>query len=210
MTRSVPVRQCIDCRRRRPKTALLRLARGDREETILLTRGTDYHPGRGEYLCEECLRRARSRGLPRRKPALRAETIERIASELERRADSARIREAHAARLLGLLGLARRANRLRVGKDESIGAIHRGDAALVVLAEDAGENLRGAVEITLRGIQGLAMVRGPKKDEIGRALGRRPVAVLVVTDAGLARAIQLRLESSGSEVRGSPQESEFS
>ena len=89
---------------------------------------------------------------------------------------------------LGLLGLALKGRRLEVGRDRVRVALHRGRARLVVLAPDAG----GALVDEMTAIteeKGVTMVEGPSRDEMGRVLGRRAVAVTAVTDKGLADAL---------------------
>lgn len=48
----VPIRTCVACRRKFPKKELIRFILAG-EEIILDERAT--HPGRGAYLCQECL-----------------------------------------------------------------------------------------------------------------------------------------------------------
>ena len=136
------------------------------------------------------------------------EAVEEIVHGLETRASGEAEREPEALsadedrRALSLLGLALRANRVRAGRDETLKAIRAGRAALVVLANDAGKDLRGAVETTLRDTTGPESIPGPSKQAIGRALGRRPVGVLAVTDAGFARSIKDRFVAGGAPEIG--------
>lgn len=97
------------------------------------------------------------------------------------------MREDHEA--LQVLGLARRAGRAAVGTGAVKEAASAGELRLVVLARDAGDNavgrVRGAMERS-----GAERVRCGTRDELGSALGRGPVAVVGVTDAGLAERIR--------------------
>lgn len=97
---------------------------------------------------------------------------------------------------LQVLGLARRAGRAAVGTGAVKEAASAGELRLVVLARDAGDNavgrVRGAMERS-----GAERVRCGTRDELGSALGRGPVAVVGVTDGGLAERIR-RLVDGGS------------
>ncbi|MAE71359.1 MAG: hypothetical protein CME06_12940 [Gemmatimonadetes bacterium] len=204
-----PIRQCVVCRGRHPKTELLRIAESDGSGGISLMPAGQYRPGRSRYLCRPCLERARTRGLSCGNSRLTPGAVEEIVGGLETNASGeaecepgARPSDAE-GHALSLLGLALRANRVRMGRDETLKTIRAGKAALVVLASDAGKDLRGAVETTLRDATGLESIPGPSKQEIGRALGRRSVGVLAVTDTGFARSIRDRFFAGGaSEIGG--------
>lgn len=88
-------------------------------------------------------------------------------------------------RLLGLLGLGLRAGTVVVGVDGARAVLQRGDAALVVMAEDASARARGKVA-ALAAAKRIPTVSGPAAEEIGRRLGRPPVMVAVVRDRRLA------------------------
>ncbi len=92
------------------------------------------------------------------------------------------------------MGLARRGGMLVLGKDECLAAIRRGRAQLVVLAGDAGSDVARAVVRATTSKMNPPLERGPAKDELGPALGRNTVAVVVVTDPGFATAIREQLE----------------
>ncbi|MFC1835538.1 YlxR family protein [Thermodesulfobacteriota bacterium] len=58
----IPVRQCIACRRRRPKKELIRLSA--LEERVVISGEQANNPGRGCYVCprEECVAAALVKG----------------------------------------------------------------------------------------------------------------------------------------------------
>jgi predicted RNA-binding protein YlxR (DUF448 family)/ribosomal protein L7Ae-like RNA K-turn-binding protein len=235
MTDGGPTRQCVVCHRKRPRQALLRIV-GRNAEEASITLGTAYLAGRGTYLCPSCAETARRRGLRSRSLRLTPDDVARIITKFnsanERTSSltrEVRLGEAEAvpvevadprgrrsvvsgstsSRLLGLLGLAYRASRLRLGRDEALRAIRAGRAPLALLANDAGSDLRGAVETTLQGARQPDYLVGPSKMEIGQALGRRPVGVVVVTDLGFARALRrLAHERDGDAPRNTRSESE--
>lgn len=207
MKRSNPQRLCVVCRGRRSKEDLLRFARTG-AGTSLAPAG-EYRPGRGSYLCSACIDQAQRRGIRDRSLRLTPAEVRKMIIGLDQEhpwataasksaaAAAAKSPPARAAerpeyrrRLLGLLGLAQRARRVRIGRDEALRAIRRGEAALVVLASDVGSDLGGAVEKTLRDSRRPGWISGPTKSELGQALGRRPVGVVALTDEGFARAIE--------------------
>ena len=66
MPKKIPMRQCIGCRKMKPKSELIRVVRSPEGEISLDFRGKK--PGRGAYVCRsaECLSRIRkSRALER-------------------------------------------------------------------------------------------------------------------------------------------------
>lgn len=96
-----------------------------------------------------------------------------------------------ASRLLGGLGLAARAGRLRLGMEAVAGAVRRGEAAAVVVAGDAPERVRRKLD---RLLSGDAPPRVVVLDGglLGRAVGRERVVVMAVTDKSLGgRVVEL-------------------
>ncbi|HDM89867.1 MAG: ribosomal L7Ae/L30e/S12e/Gadd45 family protein [Candidatus Hydrothermae bacterium] len=91
---------------------------------------------------------------------------------------------------LNLLGLARRAGRLAAGRQAVRRNINRGK--LLILAEDlsAREKERWHSEGKKYGFKVLEF---SKKDELGRALGMRPVGILLLMDRGFARKMEVLL-----------------
>ena len=102
-----------------------------------------------------------------------------------------------AAALLGGLGLAARAGRLRVGFEAVRRSIRTGEARAVVIAGDAPRSVR-------RRLEGLLSDRGPAHrivldgDSLGEALGRPRVVAVAVTDGSLAqRVLELAAQVEG-------------
>lgn len=78
---------------------------------------------------------------------------------------------------------------MRFGVDAVGKAIRGGDAAAIVLAEDAPEYVRRRVT-GLLGSHPLPMARvALDGDRLGRAVGRERVVVLAITDGSLGRRI---------------------
>jgi ribosomal protein L7Ae-like RNA K-turn-binding protein len=95
--------------------------------------------------------------------------------------------------ILSLLGLALRGNHLAVG-EEPVEAVARArDARVLLLAADtAASTCRRAAHFAEAG-QCLWLTLPFSKEELGRALGRTSVALVAVTDIGLASAVVRRL-----------------
>ncbi len=89
---------------------------------------------------------------------------------------------------LGYLGLAARAGRLAIGA-EDCGKVLRGrKGRLLAAASDAGSAALGHVTALAQG-RCPVLLTAYTKNEIARAVGRAvPVAMVLITDEGLARA----------------------
>ena len=105
---------------------------------------------------------------------------------MERRSVSAESRGV--ARLLGQLGLAARAGRLRVGMDAVEESVRRGEARAVIVAADASAGTERRIGRLLSGRPpGCKVV--VDGDRLGHAVGRSRVVVVAVTDSSLARRV---------------------
>ena len=103
--------------------------------------------------------------------------------------------EVDAAKLLGLLGLARRAGKLAVGATAVEALIKSGRPPWVIIARDAGASQR-------RKLARLAPVRGVLGDAVDRegratALGRGALTVVAVSDLGFVRGIERLIGQAG-------------
>ena len=91
---------------------------------------------------------------------------------------------------LRLLGLAKRAGKLVCGSDAVKGAAER--SCLIVLAGDAGQNVRREAER-----YGKQIIELPyTKEELGHAVGRAGCAIAAVTDKEFGQGIVLSMEES--------------
>jgi ribosomal protein L7Ae-like RNA K-turn-binding protein len=103
--------------------------------------------------------------------------------------------EVDGQKLLGMLGLARRAGKLAIGFSAVEKIVRRGEAPLIILASDMGpsqkhkisrwEPLRGTLAEVLTG------------EELARAMGREKLSVVGVSDAAFVKGIQ-KLVAGGS------------
>ena len=88
----------------------------------------------------------------------------------------------------GLLGLARRANRLSVGSRETRSALRRGEARLVLLAADSSPRDRERL-VRVAEEEGVPARIVGSRTSLGEAVGRNEVTAVGVRDSGLAEAL---------------------
>jgi ribosomal protein L7Ae-like RNA K-turn-binding protein len=93
-----------------------------------------------------------------------------------------------AEKLIGLLGLARRAGRLGMGFSAVEKMVKRGENPLVISAVDRGESLKGRVSRwePVRGVVADVLTG----EDLARALGRGKLAVVGVSDSGFIKGIR--------------------
>ncbi len=96
-------------------------------------------------------------------------------------------------KVYSLLGIAMRGRNLVSGEFQTLEAIRKGSAMLVIIAEDASDNTRKLFsdKSSFYGVK--AVIYGTKED-LGRAIGKDPRSSVGVCDAGLADAIIKQLE----------------
>lgn len=92
---------------------------------------------------------------------------------------------------LGLVGLARRARKVAIGRAAARLAMETGRSKLLLLAQDAPAKLRAAFTALARAYQVPALDVRSKAD-LGRQLGRGQVAVAAVCDQSFAKGILKR------------------
>ena len=96
-------------------------------------------------------------------------------------------------RLLGLLGLARRAGKLEIGEALTAETVAAGKARAIFLASDIGEATRRKV---MRHDERVPVFTVPHdKETLGASLGFPGCAVCCLTDVGMARAAAEQLAS---------------
>lgn len=97
-----------------------------------------------------------------------------------------------------VLGLARRAGAAAVGTRAVREAARAGRLRAVLLARDAAPNARRRLGAVLSAPDVLVVECGDRR-ALGASVGRGPVAVVGVTEAGLARRVTARLGPLRSE-----------
>ena len=91
-------------------------------------------------------------------------------------------------KLLGLLGLARRAGKLAIGFSAVEQLVKRGEAPLVVVAAGVGASQLGKIE-RWEPLRGLVKDALPAED-LAQAMGRDKLVVVGVCDPGFINGIQ--------------------
>ncbi len=102
-------------------------------------------------------------------------------------------------KLIGLLGIARRAGRLQTGFEATVTAVKSGDARLMLCAGDVSEKTRKEWRFATK--DALPLTSLPlDKTALGRALGApRPVGLVAVCDEGFARAMRAHIPDTKEE-----------
>ena len=102
------------------------------------------------------------------------------------------MRRSRRAEALALLGLARRAGAVVKGTEATRQALRRGEARLVLFAEDGSDTQRGKI-LPLATARGIPLATLGSREELGAALGSGSLAVVAVTRAGFAKQLRERL-----------------
>lgn len=105
--------------------------------------------------------------------------------------------------ILGLLGLAIRARKVKGGATAAEATIRAGRAQLILLARDSAENTRRQFR-RLANLYGIPLLEQHTRNEYGDCTQSAPRAVLVITDRHLAAGM-LKKAESGVLRTGKPQ-----
>lgn len=98
-----------------------------------------------------------------------------------------------------LLGMAMKGRNLVSGEFQTLEAIRKGSAMLVIIAEDASDNTRKLFTNKCAYYE-VPLVHYGTKDTLGNAIGRDFRSSLGVCDAGLADAIMKQLKEKQGAV----------
>lgn len=178
--RRVSVRTCIACRQTGSPLELVRMVIGTEGQVAFDLAGGAIGRGAWVHPTEPCLRKARkstARSLTRNSAG------EPMSPELSDSLARAAVR-----RGAGLVGAAYRARHLALGSDACREAFHEMRAKLVILATDARAAQKESW-LESAAAQGL-LAAWSTKAELGAMVGREELAVLVVTDEGLAQNLR--------------------
>ena len=105
-------------------------------------------------------------------------------------------------KVLGLLGLAKKAGKIEVGEEPTGAAARAKDARLLLIASDAADNSYRRLRHFADAGACLYAKLPCTKDELGSALGRTSCAMAAVTDIGFAEAIAKKLAEDDAEQYG--------
>lgn len=173
------MRTCVACRTVAPRPDLLRFVRAPDGGVAFDVRAR--LPGSGAYTCplRACLSRASEKGGFAR--AFEAPVLD-TGKVLE-----AKVEAALCGEVLSGLGLARRAGQLVAGRDEVLRRLETAPVEALVLAADLSD--RSRAELTGRLPDDARVLRGPAKEAMGGALGRKPTGVVALLAGPLATRV---------------------
>lgn len=100
-----------------------------------------------------------------------------------------RVERLSAQRCIDLLGLARRAGQVAVGREQVVARLGEGRAALLLQAVDAAEGGRGKLRAMARAPE-VAVVEVLSARELGRALGREEAVHVALAPGRLAACLR--------------------
>ena len=92
-------------------------------------------------------------------------------------------------KILGLLGLMRRADAIVPGEDSGLDTVRAGKAKLLLLASDISDNARRKADNALNGRSAERIELFIPREELGPAIGLGSCSVAAVTDLGFAEAL---------------------
>lgn len=96
-------------------------------------------------------------------------------------------------KVFSLLGIAMRGRNLVSGEHQTLEAVRKGSAVLVIVAEDASDNTRKLFSDKCS-FYSVPVIRYGTKESLGRAIGKDFRSSVCVCDTGLADAIIRQLE----------------
>jgi len=179
-------RSCIACREKREQQQLIRFVLAP-DKTIVV----DYRhrlPGRGAYTCIDrgCIDTAVARNCFDRafRQKLPAQQGEELVSA---------VAEAIGQRLLGLLGIARKAGGVASGTSQIQAILDRGEVHLLIAAVDAPA---GTVSKALKTAEahGVKTARFADRESLGRVAGRDGRSLIGITNEQFAESLALEIK----------------
>ena len=105
-------------------------------------------------------------------------------------------------KILGLLGLAEKAGKVRSGEFSTEKAVKSGKAGLVIVSEESSDNTKKMFRNMCTYYKVPIYLFGTK-DELGHAMGQEFRASLSVEDAGFAKSMVERMNINGGSLNES-------
>lgn len=99
-------------------------------------------------------------------------------------------------RVYSLLGIATKAGRTKSGSYQTLEAIQKGWARLVILSTDAQKNTVHEIQPKCEA-KGIPIRYYGNKDDLGHAMGKELRSCTAVTDEGFARSIMRIIDEAG-------------
>lgn len=104
-------------------------------------------------------------------------------------------------KILGLIGLAKKAGRITTGSEPCEDAIRCGISKLIIIAEDISNNgLKAICDCCT--YYGVKYITYASKTDLGAAVGSEIRAVISINDEGFARAIENKITAISEERKG--------
>ncbi len=183
-SRTEPLRTCTGCKQKRFKRELLRIVADPEGRVIADLKGK--LPARGAYVCPDrrCIEKLDKGQLIH--VLKRDSLLDNGGFELST-VVAAALRE----RVRSLIGMAQKGGKVVSGTNLVEAAMRRSPNCrwLALIAEDASEAIvtKLSARITAGGVP---LRRFITREDLGMAIGKSPRSVLLVKDAGLARAVE--------------------
>jgi ribosomal protein L7Ae-like RNA K-turn-binding protein len=98
------------------------------------------------------------------------------------------------------LGMAMRAGKLITGEEPVIDSVRKGEAKLVIIAEDAAVNTHKKVSDKCNTF-GVNVVQYGSRERLGASIGKESRVTIAVADSGFAKMLRKSLENR-TEVEG--------
>ncbi|MCD6363803.1 MAG: ribosomal L7Ae/L30e/S12e/Gadd45 family protein [Synergistetes bacterium] len=102
-------------------------------------------------------------------------------------------------RINALIGFARKAGKITLGRRSTVKALERGKISLVILASDAGSSLKREI-MKLASKAGVDVAFDGSKREIGKIVGREACSVLGFIDRRMAEGVMKLEQDKGLRV----------
>lgn len=94
------------------------------------------------------------------------------------------------SKLQGMLGMARRANKVSLGHDAADSSLKENKAKLVLLSSDASDRLKNEMEQSSLRYHSKCIVLDCDMKQLGAILGAKLSAVISINDTGFAQRIE--------------------
>ncbi|MEE0944775.1 MAG: ribosomal L7Ae/L30e/S12e/Gadd45 family protein [Clostridia bacterium] len=104
-------------------------------------------------------------------------------------------------KILGLIGLAKKAGRITTGSELCEDAIRRGMSKLIIIAKDISDNGCKAICDCCKHY-GVKYITYSEKSDLGAAVGSEIRTVISINDEGFARAIEDKITAISEERKG--------
>lgn len=104
-------------------------------------------------------------------------------------------------KVLGLIGIAKKAGRITAGSEMCEDMIRRGNSKLIIIASDISKNGYKAITDCCKHYNIKHITYG-KKEDLGAAVGSEIRTVISVNDEGFAHAIEDKITAISEERKG--------